>query len=302
MTRTVELAECVTADGLLHQGFVYDPPKRGGTALLFIHGLTGTFYNGIRLHRAFMDACAAAGYGYASFNTRGHDPIAGIRKIDAADPKGYVHVNGGAGYESFPDSVTDLDAGIAFLIGRGYKRVVLVGHSTGANKACYFASVRGSDSRVAGIVLLSPISDRLSGGGMPWLVRLWLSVLVRIGWGERLMLTKRVFFPLTPARALSLLTPKSDEDVFDYGDPDPKLVRFSACRYPRTVILGQTDGLADRPVAEIRATFDRYATAPQYESALIPGADHQFTGREADVARQVLRFVRNLSRSDDPIR
>jgi pimeloyl-ACP methyl ester carboxylesterase len=40
----------------------------------------------------------------------------------------------------------------------GYRRVVLAGHSTGANKVLHYGA-RGQDRRVSGIVLVGPVSD-----------------------------------------------------------------------------------------------------------------------------------------------
>src|SRR5262249_59931595 len=64
----------------------------------------------------------------------------------------------GAAFERFGESVADLWAAIAFARRCGYARVVLAGHSTGANKALHYAA-RARDRRVAALALLGPISD-----------------------------------------------------------------------------------------------------------------------------------------------
>ena len=51
--------------------------------------------------------------------------------------------------------------GNRFLIAKGYDEIVLIGHSTGANKACYYAAAE-NNSHVISVILSGPISDRLS--------------------------------------------------------------------------------------------------------------------------------------------
>src|SRR5438876_667841 len=54
--------------------------------------------------------------------------------------------------------VADIRAMVTLARARGYRRVILAGHSTGANKVLHYAA-RARDRRVSGIVLLGPISD-----------------------------------------------------------------------------------------------------------------------------------------------
>ena len=100
---------------------------------------------------AAVDAISARGrcarIGYFKFNTRGHDVVAGRGRTLA-----------GAAFERFRDCVPDLRAVIAFARRRGYRRIVLAGHSTGANKVLYYAA-KTADRRVTGLILLGPISD-----------------------------------------------------------------------------------------------------------------------------------------------
>src|SRR5262249_60119870 len=63
-----------------------------------------------------------------------------------------------AAFERFGESVRDIRAMIAFARQSGYARVVLAGHSTGANKVLHYAA-RARDRRVAALALLGPISD-----------------------------------------------------------------------------------------------------------------------------------------------
>ena len=155
------LVETVTRDKLIHQGLFYRPKNPGKKAILLVHGLTSTFYGGIKLLEALADECENAGFGLATFNNRGHDMITGIRKVDRRKPKGYGHMIGGAGYENFKDCIYDIEAGVDFLANQGFSEIIITGSSTGANKVCFYAS-KTKNPHVLGFVLASPSSDRLT--------------------------------------------------------------------------------------------------------------------------------------------
>lgn len=151
------LAEIITEDKLIHQGIFFKPkkpssvPRRGtsaGKAILWVHGLTGTFYGNIKIFDAFAQACEKEGWGFASFNNRGHDMVTGARRLDSTNPKGYSHVLVGAGLERFEECIYDIEAGVQFLIDKGFSEVIVVGHSTGAIKACLLRREKAGRSHV----------------------------------------------------------------------------------------------------------------------------------------------------------
>ena len=289
------LTENVTKDKLVHQGLFYQPKKKSKRAMLFVHGLTGTFYNHVKLFELFASACENSGIGFAAFNNRGHDIVTGIRKIDPKEPKGYTKLNGGAGYERFEDCVYDIDAGISFLVKQGYSEIILAGHSTGANKVCYYGGTK-KDARVAGIILLSPVSDRLD----PALDKktidkqlLEMKKKIEEGRGDELLSGVHVF-PMTPRRFVSLYSPRSSEDTFDYGDTKPTLTYFSAIHAPLLLLIGSLDEYLDRPVKKFLDVFDQYARSKNYKSIIIPGALHGFNGKENIAVDAMFRWVRGI--------
>jgi len=291
----VRLIEITTQDNLVHQGFIYIPKRKKSVAILWIHGLTGSFYKNCKIHEAFIAMCSRNGFSYASINTRGHDQITSIRKIDPLKDSGYAHVNGGGGYESFPLSILDIDAAVSFLTKLGFKKIILLGHSTGANKACYYSIHNPSDLRVTAVILASPISDRLGLGiwQKPTLAIIWIRKI----FGNKAVLYqwKNLFFPATVGRAESLVMPGSDEDVFNYADSeDIRLMRFSQMNHPVTVVLAGDDELADRPISIIKAAFDSHAPSHGYESHIIHDADHGFGGKEKEFASLVMHAINRI--------
>lgn len=286
------LAEIVTKDKLLHQGLFFHPKNAGKKAILWVHGLASTFYGNVPLFEAFADGCEKQGIGFAAFNNRGHDGVTGLKRLDPASEKGYKRITGGAGVEVFEECVHDIDAGVDFLAKQGFTQIFVAGHSTGANKACYWGATT-KHPRVAGIILLSPLSDRLNPSGKPpW----WSVPLARllIALGKENMLISVSHFPGTPKRLISLVSTGSKEDTFDYGDTPPKMTSFSRITKPLLVIFAGSDELADRPIENIRTVFDQHSRAATYQSVVIPDALHSFNGREKEVVSTILRWASQI--------
>lgn len=281
------LAEIATKDGLIHQGIIFKPQKPSKRVLLWIHGLTGRFYGDVTFMNLFAEICDKRGMGFASFNTRGHDMIASAHKTDE------TYANIGGGREVFEECVYDIDAAVKFLVQQGFSEVILVGLSTGANKACYYAATQ-ANKHIAGIALVSPLSDRLIPSiRIRWYERFFLKLLVVIGKGD-ILISGKSYFPGTPNRFLSLLTPHSNEDVFDYADIEPALVRFSAIKKPLLVLLAAQDELADRSIIDIKKAFDSHQKSKLYKSFIIPGAMHSFKGKEKEAVGAICDWVSSI--------
>lgn len=289
------LTEIQTQDKLIHQGIYYKPARSSKKAILWVHGLSNKFYSHLELHQAFVNACEKSGFGYAAFNNRGHDLIASIHKIDKRKTKGYTHAQGGAGQEDFQKSIFDIGAGVDFLAGQGFSQIILAGHSTGANKVSYYAAVR-KNSHVAGIVLASPLSDRLDpsvkSDERSKIIK-EMENLVKRGKGDDLQLNLH-FFPITPKRYISLLKPNTIEDQFDYGDEKPKLKYFKRIKKPILVILGTADEYLDRPAGQAAAVFDKLTNSKNYKNLILLDTMHSFNGQEEKVVKKIIEWVNSL--------
>ena len=176
-----------------------------------MHGLGSVFSSGQPLICELSVRLTRAGVGYFKFNTRGHDVVAGRGRTLA-----------GAAFERFRDCVLDLRAVIAFARRRGYRRIVLAGHSTGANKVLYYAA-KTADRRVTGLILLGPISD--IAGEAKRIGRRELGRRVarasRLAARDRRALVPSAWGFWSARRYLSLYRPGEAEDVFPYDRPAP---------------------------------------------------------------------------------
>ncbi|PYM45813.1 MAG: hypothetical protein DME14_19770 [Candidatus Rokuibacteriota bacterium] len=282
---SVSLVRLRTRDGVWLDGVIAEPRRRRRrTALIWVHGLGSAFSSGQPLIRELSTRLNAAGIAYFKFNNRGHDVVAGRGKHLA-----------GAAFERFGQSVEDIRAMIAFAVKCGYGRVILAGHSTGANKVLHYAA-RTRDRRVIGLVLLGPVSDiagemkRIRGREL----RRRVALAERIARRDPEALVPRAWGFWSARRYLSLYRPGEAEDVFPYYRPHARWAALRGVRVPVAAIVGSRDEYLDRRPAELIRAFERNVTrARSLAGIVIPRARHGFQGRERALGQAMLRFIRS---------
>ena len=272
-----------TRDGLTLAGVMAEPPRRGQTAFVWVHGLGSSFASGQPLIGALAARLTAVGLAYLKLNTRGHDVVA----------RGRGRRLEGAAFERFGACVHDLRATIDLARQAGYDRVILAGHSTGANKVLHYVA-RARDRRVAGLILLGPVSD--VAGEMKKVGRRELerrvAVAERIARRDPDALVPPAFGFHGARRYLSLYRPGGAEDVFPYYRPGARWAALRRVRLPLAVFLGGRDEFLDRPAAEVMDAFRRNANGVRsFTGVIVPGASHGFAGHEAALARSIVRWA-----------
>lgn len=291
-----EFCRFVTRDGLELQGLMVAPARLSGRAVVHVHGWDGNCYENRFIDHAARVA-SAAGYGFFAFNNRGHDYIADLLRPAKGD---YVQLGGV--YERLADCVPDIAAAIDFVAGRGFRSVVLQGHSHGAIKAAHYCATRG-DPRVRGLVLLSPSDDL--GWGRQLMGRRFDGArraaqrLVKAGRGRELLPAGTFQYPVSAATFLDAFGPQSIAGMFNLSkserDTFPGLARI---RVPVLVAAGTVDeafvGRAADYLSGIRA---RLVNAALVTTAVIAGAPHNYLGKEAQLARVLKRWLAGQNRS-----
>jgi alpha-beta hydrolase superfamily lysophospholipase len=130
----------ITKDGIRLEGLSWVPKKPSKKALVFVHGLTDNFYGDYEIFDALAKKFNKIGVGLASFNNRGHDIVTGVLKKDKRKKRGFKSLTLGAAFEKFEDCIFDIEAGVRFLKEKGFRKIIVAGISTGANKTAYYFS------------------------------------------------------------------------------------------------------------------------------------------------------------------
>jgi alpha-beta hydrolase superfamily lysophospholipase len=278
----VSLARLKTRDGIWLDGLIAEPRGRRA-ALIWVHGLGSVFSSAQALTLELSTRLNAAGVGYFKFNNRGHGVVAGRGKQLA-----------GAAFERFEKSVEDIRAMIAFVRKRGYRRIILAGHSTGANKVLYYTA-RSRDRRVSGLILLGPVSDvaaeakRLGAREL----RRRVAAARRIARRDPRALVPRAWGFWSARRYISLYRPGEVEDVFPYYRPGARWTALRSVRLPIAAIVGSRDEYLDRRPRELIEALRRNAVrARSFTGSVVPGARHGFQNRERELAELLVGLIR----------
>lgn len=288
-----------TEDGLDLFGLVHEPGVSREIAVVFVHGLGGNGF--VPFTDALAAALPAAGVALLRGNLR--DPE--LLRIDES-PLTFEVYKGGGAYHRFEDSVQDLGAWISEAEIRGYERVVLFGHSLGSLKAVHYLH-RTNDPRVAGLVLAST-ADLVAmneGRYTPEERERFLSIarkLVREGRGRELMPPECAMGLMRqPVSAQSYLD-RFDEpaswdimDLFDRGSARA-FVALRAVSVPILALFGTVGETVpeDRLEAALRRLEQEARAAPSFESHVLEGANHFYSGRGDEIAGITLNWLRKV--------
>ena len=263
-------------------------PKKPKRVIIFIHGLTGSLFSMKNVVDALVDKQTAV----ITFNNRGFGEINTVKRKSGGKSKWIL---AGAGHEVFTESIDDIQGAINFVKKAGVKNVYLAGHSTGCQKAVFWANRKGKGVR--GIILLAPVSDwaaevMLQGKNRVNQTAAVARALVRSGRKHDLLPKGKVVKrheTFDAQRILSLYTPDSIEEIFPYAQPEKSPMTLNSVRTPLLVLWADKDEYSDRPAKEIAAWFEEHLYTG--EVVIVPKVGHGFKGGEKQVATHIKRFI-----------
>ncbi len=272
-----------TSDGLRLSSFLVD--SQGEEAVLFIHGMGGNFHKEGILNIARN--LAGEGIALMSLNTRGADIVK-----DFKDEDGEHHLAGTA-FEVFEDTVHDIGSAITLLESLGYRRIHLMGHSTGCQKILYYAHIT-EDSRVKSLIHLSPAEDyeiwkNLLGDDFEHFVDIAREMVER-GEGDKLMipLYEKTGDLWSARRFLSFASRDTPEGrAFNYASLD----MFSSVTLPTAVFFGDADPYLIHPPEYYAEKLKSTYRGEMIEIHIIEGGDHSFHGLEEEIFHRIAEFI-----------
>lgn len=281
--RACHHVEIVTLKRFLLHGLWFGK-TRAKRVYIFVHGLNSTLFNKL----SFVEMLAKGNSAVLTFNNRGHDMVSSLRSAD-----GKKRIRAGGAHEVFNDCVDDIQGAVQFARRIGAREVYLVGHSTGCQKAVYWASKNAGGKGVRGIVLLAPVSDFASetaraGKKLSQAVRM-ARKLVRAGKKHELLPPHVWPYPFDAQRFLSLYTPDSSEEIFSYVQPAKKARTLQAVKKPVLAMWAEKDEFNTEPHERVAEWFNAHIRNGAFIS--IPKTNHSFRGTEKRVIKEIRRFA-----------
>ncbi|MFA4937077.1 MAG: alpha/beta fold hydrolase [Patescibacteria group bacterium] len=293
----ISLERILTSDGLWLDGLFFKPQTKTNKAIIWVHGLLGNFYGGGERVRILGKICTENNFSFVSFNTRGAGVMSRFSKQTSANIKHKNRKTIGGGLENFKESIWDIEAMIKFLQRRGFKKIYLVGHSTGANKVLYYMYKR-CDRYVAGISLVGPMND--FAGKKQELGSRYNSIIKKVKVLAKKNPHKLLPYllspvPTTAARYLSLYTPGTPEDVFPYYNKKAKFKELASVRAPILVLIGERDEYLDRSPQNFVNIFKSKAVkTKKFVGQIIKSADHGFYNKEKNLAEAIVNWIKKI--------
>ena len=286
-----ELVYARSEDDITNGGAFFAPPKQSArpVAVIWIHGWGVNFYypTYVKTGRAL----AERGYPCITANTRMHDlgTVAGFR--------GEKRIRGGCYWGVPSEEMRDLAAWINFAKDRGFKEVVLVGHSAGATAVRAYQSEK-QDPRVVGLVLASGGVRPFNEKPDPQLLT-QATKLVADGRGDDLLRfpTKHRPYPSFVSAATYLDGAKmapEQKDFFGVETPRPAVQRV---RCPILAFFGtKGDVGTEADLKLLKTCVKRQPIGPsRADTVMIRNADHIYQGEEAQVAETIAKWADTLA-------
>ena len=288
-SHTEQLVYTSSEDGLLLEGVAFQAasPSSARPSLVWIHGNGGRFYD--YPYVAIGRGLAAMGWSFVSGNTRGHDISAFVWRAADGKPAAWrtsadLPVGAGAGWEVLEEAPRDLAAWVDLAAELGSGRVVLAGHSAGAQRVLLYQLDR-LDPRVIGLVLASPDVRGFAPPGELEVARR----LVAEGKGMDVLPAQ----PWAPWYRQSARTVAARADALSRlsGADDGQQPGVARLAEPVLALAGAAEPGCEAILDGIRGQL----SAARVETHVVAEADHAYSGREAEVARLIATWLERLA-------
>lgn len=278
-------------------GVLFEPDEKTDTIVIHHHGMEGNFYENTFI--PFMaEAYTSAGIAFMTYNNRGHDYICDL-KMDT--PDGVKSIKGGTAFEKISDNAMDIEGAVKYCESRGYTKIILQGHSSGANKIVY--AIAEKKINVYATILFSPCDDfgLYASETSSEEIRKYRELAQRMiaeGKEEEFMPRGAYMGTLISARTyLECSEEGSAIDVFPYRDEKNPFAYFSKVETPIFVSFG-TNGdylLQEFSYAE-ELLNSKKAEAAEISFNLIDGAAHNYRNYEQELSDKIVDWICSLKK------
>lgn len=277
------IAKVKTAKGLALHGLFLQSVKKE-TVLINIHGTASNFFEE-DLMQPLSDALLENNISLLSTNNSGSEVL-----------KAYPE--SGAAVEIFEDCLGDIDAWVSFTLAKGYKNIILQGHSLGSEKAAYYMQKGRYRQKVKALILLG-FSDSFGcqnqAEGKHSLLRK-AEELADQGRGQefiKYMWSKSA--GVLPRKASSYLSfyRKNSESLKALPFHKHSLVGYRKISVPILAVIGDKKEYTAIPVEEAIKLLKKENRLT--ECRQIKDCNHDFEGKEKELAGLITNFISKLN-------
>lgn len=282
-----EVVYAASKDSVINTGMLFHPKKESTKpiALIWIHGWGVNFYSPsyISIGRAF----AKKGYTCISVNTRMHD---------LANVEGYKsgkRVRGGGYWGIASDQTNDISAWVDFAESKGFKKIILIGHSAGAAAVREYQSEK-QDNRISGLVLASGSVDPAPQIDSSQYVQ--AVQLMSENKGEELIKDPKRSFPsyISAVTLMDIATsPPAYKDFFGVNTTNAGITKIQC---PILAFYGTNGDVGNEKTLQLlKASIKKQPKGPiSVTTTMIKGAEHMYMGEEIQVAEVITKWIDDI--------
>ena len=282
-------------DNLNLIGLLHTPKKKTETVLISVHGITSNCLK--RRDDVLAQKCTELGIAYFCFNNRGHEIICNYGRIEDNDMHFY-----GSGAENIYDSYFDIKGAMLEMQKRGYKDIILQGHSMGWTKVVYTYNEFLNNNEttmldaITGIVLLSMVDiptalKQVLGKDYKKIIS-YFELLKKRGKGDKLVVLDASTPPVRPNTILQYAEDNKKIDFAKFGDNRTTFRELNNIKVPLFMRWGNINELIFQGADELTQKLNEKIKNENKDISYIAGANHNYTGKEEELGDQIVEFIK----------
>lgn len=292
----MKLINFMATDGVNLEGILYKASFNiNEKIILSVHGMTSNCFKKRDIEIA--KKANEKGIDYFAFNNRGSEIVKYIEKETEGQPAKEL---AGTAYEDVLEGYEDIVGAIIKLKELGYKNIYLQGHSLGCTKIVYtYNELINNDEteileNIKGVILLSLVD-------IPMALKVYLRDNFKqyLDYAEKLehenkiyeMMPRESFIhPISVKSFLRYARDNKDIDFANYGK-DNELEKLNNIQVPLFMRWGNDNEMIIQQADELSTMVNNIITNENKNIDYIDGANHSYTGKEKELAEQIVEFV-----------
>ena len=292
----MELINFMATDEVNLEGILYKASSNiSEKIILSVHGMTSNCFKKRDIEIA--KKANEKGIDYFAFNNRGSEIVKYIEKETEGQPAKEL---AGTAYEDVLEGYEDIVGAIIKLKELGYKNIYLQGHSLGCTKIVYtYNELINNDEteileNIKGVILLSLVD-------IPMALKVYLRDNFKqyLDYAEKLehenkiyeMMPRESFIhPISVKSFLRYARDNKDIDFANYGK-DNELEKLNNIQVPLFMRWGNDNEMIIQQADELSTMVNNIITNENKNIDYIDGANHSYTGKEKELAEQIVEFV-----------
>ncbi|MDU8923408.1 alpha/beta fold hydrolase [Pasteurellaceae bacterium LIM206] len=280
----MERLDLATRTGTILHGVRFAASSPSETAVIAITGIHGNFYSN-PFYINIGETLSAGGIDFIYAQTR--DAFGCFEEINAKTGQKEVF---GSFNEDFNKATEDVAAYVDFAAQQGYRRIILAGHSLGANKIIRYLS-ETQDPRVAKFILLSPVNVRHLTNTVPDSQRILIRRQIERGGGQELLPFELFgWLPATADTAYQWLYSEILNNVHVEADGD--FSQIKRILHTGALLIGTLDRFTyGKPSAFLQNINAHFPDPTRNELILLEQTGHTYQQKEQELADNILNLV-----------